>query len=69
LSQAKDEDTRKRQISLGFYNEAGKCLDTMDEKILSLLQQNVGNFKEKMNNHKLLLGNKEYFLLVAGKWH
>jgi len=69
LSQAKDEDTRKRQVLLGFYNEAEKCLDTMDEKIISLLQQNVGNFKEKMNNHKLQLGNQKYFLLVAGKWH
>ena len=39
----------------------------MDELILSLLQQNVGNFKEKINNHKLQLGRKEYFLLVAGK--
>jgi len=56
----------KRQVLLGLYNDAEKCLDTMDEKILSLLQQNVGNLKEKMSNHKLHLGRKEYFLLVAG---
>jgi len=67
LSQAKDEDSRKRKVLLGFYNEAEKCVNTMDEKILSLLQQKVGNLKEKMNNHKLQLGQREYFLLVAGK--
>ena len=66
MSQAKDEDARKRQVLLGFYNEAEKCVNTMDEKILSLLQQKVGNLKEKMNYHKLQLGHKEYFLLVAG---
>jgi len=41
-------------------------VNTMDEKILSLLEQKVSNLKEKMNNHKLQLGHQEYFLLVAG---
>jgi len=41
----------------------------LDDKILALLQKNVGNIKEKIEHHKAQLKRKEYFLLVAGKYH
>ena len=50
LSEAKDEDTRKRLDLLGLYNAAEKCLDKVDDKILHLLQQNVSNVQEKLHN-------------------
>ena len=41
----------------------------MDEDIIALLQKNVVNIQEKIKDHKAQLEPKEYFLLVAGKWH
>ena len=67
LSEAKDEDARKRLGLLGLYNAAEKCLNKVDDKILHLLQQNLGNVKEKLHSHKVEIAHKEYFLLVAGK--
>ncbi|XP_068686340.1 mitofusin-1-like [Montipora foliosa] len=67
LSEAKDEDSRKRHILTDLYNDTETCLEKMDEKILKLLQQKESNVEEKMKNHKLQLARKEYFLLVAGE--
>ena len=66
LSETKDEDDRKKQDLLNFYNETESFLTEMDDGILDLLQQNMGNIKEKMNSHKVQLKQKGYFLLVAG---
>ena len=68
LSEARDEDARKKGSLLNLFVDAEEILNKMDEKILNLLQQNVGNVEEKMKNHKLQLAQREYFLLVAGKW-
>lgn len=67
LSAAKDEDTSKKQALHKFYTDAERCLNDMDEKILALLQKNVGNVREKIKHHQEQLKRKEYFLLVAGK--
>ena len=67
LSDAKDEDERKRRGLLKLYIEAESYLDKLDKKILALLEQNMGNVREKMNNHEVELKQKEYYLLVAGK--
>ncbi|KAL9963723.1 hypothetical protein ACROYT_G027257 [Oculina patagonica] len=67
LSQAKDEDERKRKILLNLFYESENCLHNMDEKLLHLLQQNMGNIEEKMKNYQVQLKQKEYFLLVAGE--
>lgn len=42
----------------------------MDDKILALLEQSVGNVKEKMNNRKVQLKEGQWMnhnLIVAGK--
>jgi len=67
LSDAKDEEAKKRQGLLNFYNEVESFMEKMDGSILALLQQNVGNIKEKMKNRKVQLQQKGYFLLVAGR--
>ena len=67
LSDAKDEEAKKRQGLLNFYNEAESFMEKMDGSIFALLQQNVGNIKEKMKNHNVQLQQKGYFLLVAGR--
>ena len=41
----------------------------MDENIIALLQKNVANIQEEIENRQAQLERKEYFLLVAGKWH
>lgn len=66
LSGTKDEDDRKKQELLNSYNEAESFLTKMDDGILDLLQQNMGNIKAKMDSYKVQLKQKGYFLLVAG---
>jgi len=68
LSEAKERDLRKRQALLNFYTEAEKFF--MDDKILALLEQSVGNVKEKMNNRKVQLKEGQWMnhnLIVAGE--
>ncbi|XP_068705727.1 uncharacterized protein [Montipora foliosa] len=67
LSEAKDEDERKRLILLDLFENTEGCLKKMDKKFLNLLQMKVPNVKENIKNHKLQLTRKEYFLLVAGE--
>ncbi|XP_068736761.1 uncharacterized protein [Montipora capricornis] len=67
LSEAKDEDQRKRHILLDLFKNTEGCLMKMDEKFLNLLQMKVPNVKENIKNQKLQLTRKEYFLLVAGE--
>ncbi|XP_068736285.1 uncharacterized protein [Montipora capricornis] len=67
LSAAIDEDTRKRRILLDLFKDTEGCLMKIDKKFLNLLQIEVPNVKENMENHKLRLTRKEYFVLVAGE--
>ena len=67
LSRVKDEDAKKREILSAFYYEVNKCYDGLDDKIRTLLLKNMGNVTEKMKNHQIRLGQKDYYLLVAGK--
>ena len=69
MTDAQEEDITKKTILLSLYTEAEKLLDKLDHKIRALLQQSVGNLEEKMENHKLQLTGKEYFVLVAGQSH
>ena len=69
MTDAQEDDKTKKTILLSLYTEAEKLLDKLDHKIRALLQQSVGNLEEKMENHKLQLTRKEYFVLVAGKNH
>ena len=66
LTEAKKEDERKRATLLGFYERTDDCLQSMDGKVHNLLEQNIGNLKEKIASHKQNLLKKEYIVLVAG---
>ena len=66
LTEAKKEDERKRATLFNFYEHADICLQNMDEKVRALLEQNIGNLKEKIASHKQNLLKKEYIVLVAG---
>ena len=66
LSEAKEEDDRKRQALLSFYAQAQDLLIKMDEPMLTLLQERFKNLKEKMKWHEKQLKQTKYFLLVAG---
>ena len=68
LSEAKQVDEKKRKELLTLYEDAELRMKKLDKKILDLLDQYVGNVKEKMQNQKERLKCKEYFLLVAGNW-
>ena len=69
MTDAQEDDKTKKTILLSLYTEAEKLLDKLDPKIRALLQRSVGNLEEKMENHKLQLTRKEYFVLVAGQNH
>ena len=66
LTEAKKEDERKRATLLGFYERTDDCLQSMDGKVHNLLEQNIGNLKEKIASHEQNLLKKEYIVLVAG---
>ena len=66
LTEAKKEDERKQATLLNFYERTDVCLQRMDRKVHALLEQNIGNLKEKIASHKQNLLKKEYIVLVAG---
>ena len=66
FTEAKKEDERKRATLFNFYEHTDVCLYSMDEKVHALLEQNIGNLKEKITSHKQNLLKKEYIVLVAG---
>ena len=68
MSEAKQEDEKKRKELLTLYEDAELRMKNLDKKILDLLEQYVGNVEEKMENQKERLKCKEYILLVAGNW-
>ena len=67
MSDAKDDDVRKRARLRSLYTEAEALLEELDPQIIALLQKSVIDFAQKLKNHKLQLTQKEYFVLVAGK--
>ena len=69
LTDAQEDDIKKRRILLSLYFEAEELVNKLDPKIRALLQQSVGNLEEKIENHQLQLTRKEYFVLVAGQDH
>lgn len=66
LTDAKQEDERKRETLYKFYEDTEVCLNTMDDKIRILLEQNIANYKDNIALHKRNLEEKEYIVLVAG---
>lgn len=67
LSEAKEEDARKRQHLLDFYTEAEAFVGRMDERMITLLQKHTDHVKEDIQMRIKQLEKTEYFLLVAGK--
>jgi len=66
LTDAKEEDERKRDTLYKFYEDTEVCLNRMDDKILIPLEQNIKNYKDDIARHKMTLKQKEYIVLVAG---
>ena len=67
MSDAKDDDVRKRAGLQSLYTEAEELLNELDPQIIATLQQSVPDFAQKLKNHKLQLTQREYLVLVAGK--
>jgi len=67
LTDAKQEDERKRETLYEFYENTEVCLNSMDDKIRLLLEQNVTNYSDKIAWHKRNLKQQEYIVLVAGE--
>ena len=66
LTEAKKEDERKRAAMFNFYERTDVCLQSMEEIVHALSEQNIGNLKETIAAHKQTLLKKEYIVLVAG---
>ncbi|KAL9964138.1 hypothetical protein ACROYT_G027725 [Oculina patagonica] len=67
LTEAKEEDERKRETLHQFYEDTEACLNRMDDKIQSLLESNIRNLKDKIAMSKRNLKRKEYVVLTAGE--
>ena len=67
LTDAKQEDERKRDILYKFYEDTVVSLNSVDDNIRRLLEQNIPNYKDKIAWHKKNLEQKEYIVLVAGE--
>ncbi|KAJ7349513.1 hypothetical protein OS493_038882 [Desmophyllum pertusum] len=67
LTDAKQDDERKRAALHKFYEDTEDCLHSMDDKVQSVLEQGIGNLKDKMAFNKRNLKQKEYIVLVAGE--
>ena len=67
LTEAKEEDERKRATLHQFYEDTEDCLNSMDDKIRNILEQNIGNLSDKIAMNKQNLKQKDYIVLVAGE--
>ena len=67
LTEAKEEDERKRATLHQFYEDTEDCLNSMDDKIQSLLEQNLTNLKDQIAMNKRNLKQKDYIVLVTGE--
>ena len=67
LTEAKEEDERKRTTLHQFYEDTEDCLNSMDDKIQSLLEQNLTNLKDQIAMNKRNLKQKDYIVLVTGE--
>ena len=67
LKEAKEEYKRKRVTLQKFFKNTETCLYTkMNEKLRTLLEQNIGHLDDKIYSHKQSLERKEYVVLVVG---
>ena len=67
LTDAKEEDERKRATLHQFYEDTEICLNMMDDKVRNLLEQNIGSLQDKIAMNKRNLKQKDYIVLVAGQ--
>ena len=67
LKEAKEEAKRKRETLEKFFKNTETCLYTkMNDKLRTLLEQNIGHLDDKIYSHKQSLERKEYVVLVVG---
>ena len=67
LKEAKEEYKRKQVTLQKFFKNTETCLYTkMNDKLRTLLEQNIGNLDDKFYSHKQSLERKEYVVLVVG---
>ena len=66
LTDAKQEDEKKRATLYKFYEDTEVCLNSMDDTICRLLEQDIPNYKDKIASHKKNLEMKKNIVLVAG---
>lgn len=67
LIDAKQENDRKRATLHQFYEDTEVCLKSMDDKVRSLLEQHIGDLKDKLAMNKTKLKQKDYIVLIAGE--
>ena len=67
LKEAKEEYKRKRVTLQKLFKNTETCLYTkMNDKLRTLLEQNIGHLDDKSYSHKQSLERKEYVVLVVG---
>ena len=51
---------------INMYTEMTACLDMLDHTLMDLIQENLGDVRAKIKNHKERLKSDKHFILVAG---
>ena len=59
MSDAKDDDVRKRARLQSLYTEGEELLKELDPQIVAPPQKSVIDFAQKLKNYKLQLTQKE----------
>ena len=67
LTEAKEDDERKRETLHQLYEDTEVCLNSMDDKVRSILEKDFGKLKDEIALNKWNLKQKDYIVLVAGE--
>ena len=62
------QDLHKRRKLLNLYTAVESSLAKMDRKSLELLRKNVGDVERNLATKKRRLNQKDYVVLVAGRY-
>lgn len=68
FSEDKKDIKRKQEELYKYYESSQDCLNSTDEKVRALLEQDITDLKDKIVSHKRNLKKEEYIVFVTGLW-
>lgn len=68
FSKDKKDIKRKQEELYKYYESSQDCLNSTDEQVRALLEQDIADLKDKIVSHKRNLKKEEYIVFVTGLW-